>query len=257
MVFQDRFPVPVFVQFLTRLFKSVRRRIFLILDGHLVHRAAVLTLFVSLWGQVLLLSSRHIGYSADGSVMQPYPIRNLSLAVPVPMDRLPNRGIALDLGVLPIKQLLEWRSAQIPLTARDLRNLLVALYIPLELLDKVLFSQQDLCTQAFPDRRPAEPFSNKSPVVNGGLMPLLPKLTEDPVHGQPGGTCGEARRRPVAAPLPLLHFLHGLSPNRIQHHVATNFLKVALSVSRWPCIGPGIDGLQLGAAGCSVEYRCR
>ena len=30
--------------------------------------------------------------------MQPQPIRNLSLAVPLTMDRLPNRGIALGLG---------------------------------------------------------------------------------------------------------------------------------------------------------------
>lgn len=47
MVFQGRFRAPVFVQFLTRLLKSVRRRIYLIVDGHPVHRAAVVTRFVA------------------------------------------------------------------------------------------------------------------------------------------------------------------------------------------------------------------
>lgn len=46
MVFQGRFRAPVFVQFLTRLLKSVRRRIYLIVDGHPVHRSAVVTRFV-------------------------------------------------------------------------------------------------------------------------------------------------------------------------------------------------------------------
>jgi transposase len=47
MVFQGRFRAPVFVQFLTRLLKSVRRRIYLIVDGHPVHRSAVVTRFVA------------------------------------------------------------------------------------------------------------------------------------------------------------------------------------------------------------------
>ena len=47
MVFQGRFRAPVFVRFLTRLLKSVRRRIYLIVDGHPVHRAAVVTQFVA------------------------------------------------------------------------------------------------------------------------------------------------------------------------------------------------------------------
>lgn len=47
MVFQERFRAPVFVHFLTRLLKSVRRRIYLIVDGHPVHRAAVVTGFVA------------------------------------------------------------------------------------------------------------------------------------------------------------------------------------------------------------------
>lgn len=47
MVFQGRFRAPVFVQFLTRLLKSVRRRIDLIVDGHPVHRSAVVTRFVA------------------------------------------------------------------------------------------------------------------------------------------------------------------------------------------------------------------
>lgn len=46
MVFQGKFRAPVFVQFLTRLLKSVRRRIYLIVDGHPVHRSAVVTRFV-------------------------------------------------------------------------------------------------------------------------------------------------------------------------------------------------------------------
>lgn len=46
MVFQGRFRAPVFVQFLTRLLKSIRRRIYLIVDGHPVHRSAVVTRFV-------------------------------------------------------------------------------------------------------------------------------------------------------------------------------------------------------------------
>jgi transposase len=47
MVFQGRFRAPVFVQFLTRLLKSVRRRLYLIVDGHPVHRSAVVTGFVA------------------------------------------------------------------------------------------------------------------------------------------------------------------------------------------------------------------
>jgi len=47
MVFQGRFRAPVFVRFLTRLLKSVRRRIYLIVDGHPVHRSAVVTRFVA------------------------------------------------------------------------------------------------------------------------------------------------------------------------------------------------------------------
>lgn len=47
MVFQGRFRAPVFVQFLTRLLKSVGRRIYLIVDGHPVHRSAVVTRFVT------------------------------------------------------------------------------------------------------------------------------------------------------------------------------------------------------------------
>jgi transposase len=47
MVFQGRFRAPVFVQFLTRLLKSVRRRIYLIVDGHPVHRSTVVTRFVA------------------------------------------------------------------------------------------------------------------------------------------------------------------------------------------------------------------
>jgi hypothetical protein len=45
MVFAGRFRAPVFVQFLTRLLKSVRGRIYLIVDGHPVHRATVVTRF--------------------------------------------------------------------------------------------------------------------------------------------------------------------------------------------------------------------
>lgn len=47
MVFQGRFRAPVFVQFLTRLLKSVRRRIYFIVDGHPVHRSADVTRFVA------------------------------------------------------------------------------------------------------------------------------------------------------------------------------------------------------------------
>ncbi|MDF0673774.1 MAG: transposase [Nitrospira sp.] len=47
MVFHGRFRAPVFVQFLTRLLKSVRRRIYLIVDGHPVHRSAVVTRFIA------------------------------------------------------------------------------------------------------------------------------------------------------------------------------------------------------------------
>ncbi|MDH5669600.1 MAG: IS630 family transposase [Nitrospira sp.] len=47
MVFQGRFRAPVFVRFLTRLLKSVHRRIYLIVDGHPVHRAAAVTRFVA------------------------------------------------------------------------------------------------------------------------------------------------------------------------------------------------------------------
>lgn len=47
MVFQGRFHAPVFVRFLTRLLQSVRRRLYLIVDGHPVHRSAVVTRFVA------------------------------------------------------------------------------------------------------------------------------------------------------------------------------------------------------------------
>lgn len=68
--------------------------------------------------QVLYLASQPIGKSADCRVVQPQPICNLSLAVPVPMDRLTNRSIALGLGELPVQQRLEWRSAHISLSPR-------------------------------------------------------------------------------------------------------------------------------------------
>ncbi len=47
MVFQGKFRTPVFVPFLTRLLKSVSSRLYLIVDGHPVHRAAVVTRFVA------------------------------------------------------------------------------------------------------------------------------------------------------------------------------------------------------------------
>lgn len=160
--------------------------------------------------------------------MQPQPIRNLSLAVPVAMDRLPYRGIARGLGTRSIKQLREWRSAHIPLPARDLSHLLIPFHIALELLDKVLFPQQDLVAYTLPDRRPGDPFSDKPPVLTGSLLPFLAKQTEHPVHGQPRGTRGKACRSPITAPFPLLDFLDSLDPDRIEHHVATDFLQVAL-----------------------------
>lgn len=46
MVFQGKFRAPVFVQFLTRLLKAVGSRIYLIVDGHPVHRSASVTRFV-------------------------------------------------------------------------------------------------------------------------------------------------------------------------------------------------------------------
>ncbi len=46
MVFQGRFRAPVFMQFLTRLLKTVGGRIYLIVDGHPVHRSAGVTRFV-------------------------------------------------------------------------------------------------------------------------------------------------------------------------------------------------------------------
>ena len=55
MVFQGKFRAPVFVQFLTRLLKSVRRRIYLIVDGHPVHRSAVVTRFVARYATRLRL----------------------------------------------------------------------------------------------------------------------------------------------------------------------------------------------------------
>ena len=39
MVLQGKFKVPVFVQFLTRLLKQIPGRIYLIVDGHPVHRS--------------------------------------------------------------------------------------------------------------------------------------------------------------------------------------------------------------------------
>ena len=47
MVFQGRFRAPVFVQFLTRLIKSLSRRIYLIVDGHSAHRAAIVLPFIA------------------------------------------------------------------------------------------------------------------------------------------------------------------------------------------------------------------
>jgi hypothetical protein len=83
--------------------------------------------------------------------MQPQQIRSRSLTVPVPMDRLPNRGIALGLGELSVKQLPKWRSARISLIARDFGNLLIPFHMAFELLEKVLPSQQRLRTQVLPD----------------------------------------------------------------------------------------------------------
>ena len=40
MVFRDRFRAPVFIEFLKRLLRQVPRKIFLIVDGHPVHRSA-------------------------------------------------------------------------------------------------------------------------------------------------------------------------------------------------------------------------
>jgi transposase len=42
MVFEEGFTVPVFLRFLQRLVRHVRRRIFLIVDRHPVHRAAAI-----------------------------------------------------------------------------------------------------------------------------------------------------------------------------------------------------------------------
>lgn len=160
--------------------------------------------------------------------MQPQPIRNLSLAVPVPMDRLLNRDIARGLGTRSIEQLFEWRSAHIPLPTRDLGTLLIPFHIALELLDKVLFPQQDLGSYTLPDRRPGDPFSDEPPVLTGSLLSLFAKLTEHPLHSQPRRTRGKVCRSPIAAPFPLLDFLDSLGPDRIEHHVATDFLQVAL-----------------------------
>ena len=43
MVFEGRFQAPTFVAFCERLIKQARRKVFLIVDGHPVHRAAVTT----------------------------------------------------------------------------------------------------------------------------------------------------------------------------------------------------------------------
>jgi transposase len=43
MVFRERFTVSVFLRFLRRLVRQVKRRVFLIVDRHPVHRAASVT----------------------------------------------------------------------------------------------------------------------------------------------------------------------------------------------------------------------
>ena len=129
------------------------------------------------WGHVLFLVSRSICQSTNRRLVQPQPLCYRSLAKPIQMDRLDNRGIPRDLRTLSVKQCLELRPAHISLVARDLRYLLRALHVPLECLDKVCFSQQHLCVYALPNRRPVDSFSDKSPVVPGGRLSLLTKLT--------------------------------------------------------------------------------
>ncbi len=46
MAFSDKFKAAVFVQFLTRLLKQLPGRIYLIVDGHPVHRSGVVRRFV-------------------------------------------------------------------------------------------------------------------------------------------------------------------------------------------------------------------
>jgi transposase len=48
MVFHDRFRVPVFLSFLRRLVRQGRKRIFLIVDGHPVHRSSRIKRWVSM-----------------------------------------------------------------------------------------------------------------------------------------------------------------------------------------------------------------
>lgn len=56
MVFQGRVRAPVFVRFLTRLLKSVRRRLYLIVHGYPVRRSAGVTRFVARHARRLRLS---------------------------------------------------------------------------------------------------------------------------------------------------------------------------------------------------------
>lgn len=74
---------------------------------------------------------------------------------------------------------------------------LKALNMPVQFFDKVLLPQYHLGPHIFPDRKIADPSSDKSPVVAGGLMTLFAKLTEHPVHNQPRRRIDKPRRPPT------------------------------------------------------------
>lgn len=55
MVFEGKFKAPVFVDFLRRLLKQVQGKVFLIVDGHPVHKSSVVKRFVQANAQRLRL----------------------------------------------------------------------------------------------------------------------------------------------------------------------------------------------------------
>lgn len=64
MVFREGFTATVFLRFLRRLIRLVRRRVFLIVDGHPVHRARRVTAWVRAHSDAIRLIFLP-GYSPD------------------------------------------------------------------------------------------------------------------------------------------------------------------------------------------------
>jgi len=143
-------------------------------------------------------------------------VRNLCQSIPI----LPIRGVnQLRRFAFLLKQHTERRPLSLRLPARNVPNYSVRL-MPRH---KLVGPQIDLAGELLPRRWRATPLGHEGPIAFLRNACPLAKVTQHPVGREPARRLTLPRRCAITAPPILSWMLHQFGPDRIQHHIATQF----------------------------------